>query len=259
MFERVVCGVEGSPESLVGVRQAARLVEPHGRLVLTAVADVSIAVHAGWAATTVSDEIVAEARAALAAAQDEAPTAGTMLLEGSPGECLLRKAREEGAGLVVVGTHGGSRATGILLGSVATSMLHDAPCSVLIARSSSDAAGFPRSICAGVDGSPSSVLAAETGHALAERFGAALTIVAACGGEKLDLHRLRAVEPNAGIDHRPAVEALVARAAEAGADLLVVGSRGLHGVASLGSVSERVAHRADCSVLVVREKQTEVE
>ena len=37
-----------------------------------------------------------------------------------------------------------------------------------------------------------------------------------------------------------------------GADLLVVGSRGTHGAGSLGSVSERVAHEAPCSVLVVR-------
>lgn len=37
------------------------------------------------------------------------------------------------------------------------------------------------------------------------------------------------------------------------ADLVVVGSRGLHGLVGLGSVSERVAHRARCSVLVVRE------
>jgi nucleotide-binding universal stress UspA family protein len=44
--------------------------------------------------------------------------------------------------------------------------------------------------------------------------------------------------------------ALVAAAAEA--DLLVVGSRGLHGLKALGSVSERVAHRARCSVLIVR-------
>ena len=36
------------------------------------------------------------------------------------------------------------------------------------------------------------------------------------------------------------------------ADLLVVGNRGLHGVRALGSVSERVAHKAPCSVLVVR-------
>lgn len=34
--------------------------------------------------------------------------------------------------------------------------------------------------------------------------------------------------------------------------LIVLGSRGLHGIRALGSVSERVAHRAPCSVLVVR-------
>jgi nucleotide-binding universal stress UspA family protein len=58
------------------------------------------------------------------------------------------------------------------------------------------------------------------------------------------------------VDHRhedlpdkPA-RALVAAAADA--DLVVVGSRGLHGVKSLGSVSERVAHKAPSSVLIVR-------
>ena len=47
------------------------------------------------------------------------------------------------------------------------------------------------------------------------------------------------------------VPALVERSREA--DLVVVGSRGLHGLRALGSVSERVAHRADCSVLVVHD------
>jgi nucleotide-binding universal stress UspA family protein len=259
MFERIVCGVETSPESLVAVRQAARLVVRDGRLVLTAVADVAIAVHAGWAATDVHEKIVTDARTALAAARAEAPNAEAAFFQGSPSEGLLSTARKEGADLVVVGTHGGSRAKGILLGSVATLMLHEAPCSVLIARPSANMAGFPRKICIGVDGSASSAQAAVTARALAERFSAALTIVAACGGKTLKLEELRAVEPNAEIDHRPPVEALVARAAEAGADLLVVGSRGLHGVGALGSVSERVAHRAGCSVLVVRENAAGVE
>jgi nucleotide-binding universal stress UspA family protein len=43
------------------------------------------------------------------------------------------------------------------------------------------------------------------------------------------------------------VAALVAAAADT--DLLVVGSRGLHGLKALGSVSERVAHQAHSSVL----------
>jgi nucleotide-binding universal stress UspA family protein len=46
------------------------------------------------------------------------------------------------------------------------------------------------------------------------------------------------------------VDALVDAAADC--DLLIVGSRGLHGLAALGSVAERVAHRARCPVLIVR-------
>ena len=49
-------------------------------------------------------------------------------------------------------------------------------------------------------------------------------------------------------DPRSPVHALTG----AGADLIVVGSRGLHGLRALGSVSERVAHGAEASVLVAR-------
>ena len=255
MFERIVIGVEGSPESLVAVRQGARLLRPDGSLVLAAVAEVALAVHAGWAATPVLDEIVSEAQGGLASASAEAPGAETLLLEGSPGPGLLEAARARRADLLSVGTHGGSRAAGILLGSVATLVLHEAPCSVLIARpSTEDDAAFPRSICVGVDGSPSSARAAEVARRLAQDFDAPLAVIAACGEVKIDLDELRSVEPAATLDHRPPVEALVERAAEGDADLLVVGSRGMHGMAALGSVSERVAHRAGCSVLVVRDE-----
>jgi nucleotide-binding universal stress UspA family protein len=255
MFKRIVIGVEGSPESLVAVRQAARLLEPDGGLVLAAVAEVALAVDAGWAATRVLDDIDDEARSALASAWAEAPAADTLLLDGSPANGLLETARSRRADLLAVGTHGGSRATGILLGSVATLLLHEAPCSVLVARPSPDDAEFPRNICVGVDGSPGSARAAEVARELAQRFDARLARIAACGGMKINLDELFSVEPNVRLDHRPAVEALVERAAEGDADLLVVGSRGLHGVAALGSVSERVAHRARCSVLVVRDEE----
>ena len=49
-------------------------------------------------------------------------------------------------------------------------------------------------------------------------------------------------------DVRAPVHALT----DAGGDLIVVGHRGLHGLRALGSVSERVAHEAQASVLVVR-------
>jgi nucleotide-binding universal stress UspA family protein len=37
------------------------------------------------------------------------------------------------------------------------------------------------------------------------------------------------------------------------ADLVVVGSRGVHGLSTIASVSERVAHQAHCTALVVHE------
>jgi len=40
------------------------------------------------------------------------------------------------------------------------------------------------------------------------------------------------------------------------ADLIVVGSRGVRGIRALGSISERLAHEASCSVLVVRSLAT---
>jgi nucleotide-binding universal stress UspA family protein len=55
-----------------------------------------------------------------------------------------------------------------------------------------------------------------------------------------------------GFHVSPDAPTRVLAAASADTDLLVVGSRGLRGLKALGSVSERVAHRADCSVLIVR-------
>jgi len=52
------------------------------------------------------------------------------------------------------------------------------------------------------------------------------------------------------IEHRRPAGELVEAARDV--DVLVVGSRGLHGARALGSVSEQVAHEASCSVLVVR-------
>ncbi len=52
-----------------------------------------------------------------------------------------------------------------------------------------------------------------------------------------------------------AAEAVVAAAEKIGADLIAVGTRGLTGIKHvlMGSVAERVAHTAHCSVLVVRD------
>jgi len=249
VFDRIVCGVDSSPESLEAARQADRLRSSEGLLRLATVADVNVAVHAGYSATHVLGELDAAARDALHKAVDAIHPSSTHLLAGDPVPSLLDELRRSDATLVSVGPHGHSRMLGMLLGGMSTALLHDAPCSVLLARKPRFGP-FPSSILCGVDGSDHSLAAADVAQTVAERFGSELVFVAATGGKSIDLDRIRNLGPDVVDDQRKPVEALVDLSNEA--DLVVVGSRGLHGPAALGSVSERVAHRAASSVLVVR-------
>ncbi len=53
MFARVVCGVDGSIESLEAVRQADVVLSPGGRLVLVAAVDLSDTIHFQIAPTAI--------------------------------------------------------------------------------------------------------------------------------------------------------------------------------------------------------------
>jgi nucleotide-binding universal stress UspA family protein len=140
-------------------------------------------------------------------------------------------------------------------------------------------------ILAGVDGSDGSVDAARVAAEMAQRFGGELTVLHVVepprttapfpGAPVLplpvveryvqDLHRaalnrvrpvIRECLPEFEVleeTGEPAV--VIARIAEAqGFDLVVLGSRGLspEKAAQMGSVSDGVAHRAHCPVLIVR-------
>lgn len=53
---------------------------------------------------------------------------------GSPESRIVETAEEFGADLVIVGSHGYNRWERLLLGSVSDSVVHHAPCSVLVVR-----------------------------------------------------------------------------------------------------------------------------
>lgn len=253
IFERVICGVDATEESLDAARQAARLATPGGRLVLVAVAELEVAAQAGFAASMVAKDLEEEAIGALERATEAVSglhATERLLLSGPVPATLQAAIADERATLVVLGTHGHGRGSGILLARASTTLLHDAPCSVLIARRPSDPEAFPARIAVGLDGSPEADAAARVADGLAERFGAGVREVVATGGKGIEADAIRAVRPGIEIAARKPLEALVEASAEA--DLVIVGNRGRHGLKSLGSVSERLAHQARCSVLVVR-------
>jgi nucleotide-binding universal stress UspA family protein len=66
----------------------------------------------------------------------------------------------------------------------------------------------------------------------------------------VDVEAAREIAPDVEDEPSRAVDALAVLSEHA--DLVVVGSRGLRGVRALGSVSERIAHEARCSVLAVK-------
>ena len=84
------------------------------------------------------------------------------------------------------------------------------------------------------------------------RFSAELHAVVAWGGKGVNEQLVATITDGDHDDRREGPAGALAAAAET-ADLVIVGSRGLHGLRALGSVSERVAHSAPCSTLVVRE------
>lgn len=62
----------------------------------------------------------------------------TDVLFGSPDSRIVETAEDWGADLIVVGSHGYSRWERLLLGSVSDSVIHHAPCSVLVVRTPSE-------------------------------------------------------------------------------------------------------------------------
>lgn len=251
LFASVVVGVDGTPSSLAALAQARRLAADGARLVAVSVVEEHLAAHAGAGAPAVAAQLAKEAEAAAARSRELTegmPGAEAVVVKGRAVETLCRLAQERDADLVAVGNHGHGRLTTILVGSVSGEVLRAATRSVLFARLG-DGDAFTR-VVAGVDGSAVSLAALARARAVAAAAGVPLRIVAARGGKGIDAAALAAVDGVETVDAGP-VDALLAGAGPD--DLIVVGSRGLHGMKALGSVSERVAHKAQCSVLVVRE------
>jgi nucleotide-binding universal stress UspA family protein len=257
LLKRVLVGVDGSVESMEAARQAALLLEPGGTLTVLGAWTVPPPIVGGLGTLVYSHEVDAVAYRAVAEeavstvdhALEALASPATEVVRGFAWDELIKEAEAEEAMLMVVGSHGRGRVRGILIGSTATEVVHKAPCSVLVTRQAEER--FPRRIVVGIDGSPQSAAAFAVAGGLAERFGAELWPVVAHGGKGVDNDAVAQVvdSHHEDLPDEP-VPALVAASADA--DLVVVGSRGLHGLKALGSVSERVAHHARCSTLIVR-------
>lgn len=79
-------------------------------------------------------EVTVAARAALQRLAEDTGIALTMLRDGDPAGEILAAAREHGAAMIVMGTHGRRGITHALLGSVAERVIRDSDVPVLTVR-----------------------------------------------------------------------------------------------------------------------------
>lgn len=291
---RILLALDGSPASIQARDLVAGLPWPVGTAIrLATVYEVPIdwtgAVGAGMAWVGDAEDALREELTAELGRLAE-PLAGHQwqvdwrVVKGHPATAIIEAARDFEADLIALGSRGRGPLTGMLLGSVSAEVVDHAACSVLVARGDhvsrlliatdgSDAArGIPDllggwGVFRGLTAEVISVAPPP------ERAFELLADVYTLGQyhfgqdrqELLDRHRgfSEQLAQKLSEHHTPATSTVVAGdaaheivngARSRGTDLIVTGTRGLHGIKRviLGSVARNVLLHAPCSVLVVR-------
>jgi nucleotide-binding universal stress UspA family protein len=259
-FGRIVCGVDGSRSGHVAIEQAIALSDASTALVFVCVREAGGAGPTRQATITAERAEQALEEAVKAASEAGIDAAAEILSDHDPRRLLLEEASR--SDLLVVASHGGSRAGGIALGSTASAAVHRATVPVLVARPSPEGVAFPERILVATDGSADAERAVELSARIGHRYRPSVYLLSVEPGPHGDPERisLDVDTLTAALGAKPTVlrlsghadERILATAVAESVSLLALGSRGLTGLRALGSVSERVAHRARCSVLVAR-------
>jgi len=289
----ILVGADVSSPSDQAIDRAAALATKHGAKLVIIHAQANdgavdgathdVVKHLGEVTATMKLELARRLDERLHAVRALGVDAEVMVPTGPPGEVVARIARERGAELIVVGTHGHTGISRFLLGSVAIAILRHAPCDVLVTRGNASSRPFVKPLIAvdfsapsnralrnaaslTEDGVPIELLhvwqlpAGSIGASLfgADRFPWSTIRDAVLNSAKQKANHL--VTDNIAIGHPLHVElvqgtpmAMITHAAERGGhDLIAVGTHGHGGFRKLllGSVAEGVIRHAPCSVLV---------
>jgi nucleotide-binding universal stress UspA family protein len=268
IFRRILVGTDGSARAEDAVRQGARFAS-----ITQASLEVLFVIDTG---RPHDEDLGPISEAAIRRARILAEKAGiepdTRIVAGDPAERLTAEVADRRADLICVGPDAGLTTRPPRIGRVASRVLREAPCSVLVGRSI--ARSFPSRIVCGIDGSEDSADLAAFAMSIAAAAQAAIRLVhviplfqSRSAGRKLiealtspEFDRMTGdgsasdvVQTREVARGRPE-RRLVNMTKRDGTDLLVVGHRGVSGLhrLMLGSVSEYCAYNAACSVLVSR-------
>jgi nucleotide-binding universal stress UspA family protein len=144
---KVILAIDGSPHSEAALAEVGRRPWPNGTVIeiLTVpYSAVPLAIDPAFVLAAVHVEQIEEQRRRATMLVDDArerlrravPNVEvvTKVLEGNPKDVIVQEARDIGADLIVVGSHGHGRFRRLVLGSVAGAVVANAPCSVHVVR-----------------------------------------------------------------------------------------------------------------------------
>jgi nucleotide-binding universal stress UspA family protein/nitrite reductase/ring-hydroxylating ferredoxin subunit len=249
-YKRILLGTDGSATSAVAAAVAAGIAAANGAELVVA--------HVETPAVPRAQEVVDEAVAAVERGGVRARKITGEVLSGRPAETLIEEAEARDVGLVVVS---GGRGQRYSLGDVAHRLSHHARCDLLIASGAAPPEGRYRHVLIATDGSKTADRAARKGYDLAESMEARVTVVFVGHPATGELVTKDTVATYAGevpteivIATGDPTATILQTARERGADLIVIGNKGMTGAKRFftASVPGRVSEEADRDVLVCR-------
>lgn len=179
-------------------------------------------------------------------------------------EYIIDEAAKNNVEMIIMGRHGRTGITRLMMGSVTARVIGDAPCKVLVVPRSARIS-FEK-ILISTDGSIFSEFATREAISTAKRIGSSLIalsvykrdensqVAEASVGMVKDVAEKEGIKVEALTLKGEPYEVIVNTAEKKNAGFIVVGSHGRSGIERLlmGSVTERVIGHAGCPILVVR-------
>ena len=279
-FPKILVCTDGSPDSEGAITAALNLAKTTGSTVFLLEVLFYLAGYELQAPDTLAPPVVnmelmqaqeQAVRERLETRKAEAAGEGVLLTPrvrtgSSAYEGILEEAGETQPDLIIMGRHGYTGLTRLLMGSVTARVIGHSPCDVLVVPQGVGL-DFTRLLVAS-DGSPFSEAAWTTALSLTKIMGSALIGVSVATSDR-DIPAatkvVRNLEESASqqgialdtmIPMGRPEEGIVKAADFKNASLIIVGSHGRTGLKRLlmGSVAERVIGDAKCPVLVVKKK-----